>query len=90
MKYVWDSKKSLKNKGKHGIDFESAKAMWKDINRVEIQAPYPLEKRCMLISKVAKNLWTAIFTYRGDTIRIISVRRSRDKEKKLYGEKKQS
>ncbi|MFC1495696.1 BrnT family toxin [Thermodesulfobacteriota bacterium] len=90
MKFEWDNKKSLKNKEKHGIDFDSAKEMWKDDNRVEIQAPYPLEQRCILISKVSKKLWTAVFTYRGDMIRIISVRRSREREKKLYGEKKQS
>lgn len=32
----------------------------------------------------AKKLWTAIFTTRGENIRIISVRRSRVSEQRVY------
>ena len=87
MKFEWDDKKSLSNKLKHGIDFSTAVEIWKDDNRVEIKAPYPLEERGILIGKINKKLWTAIFAYRGDDIRIISVRRSRKKEMFLYEEK---
>jgi len=87
MKFEWDDKKSLSNKLKHGIDFSTAVEIWKDDNRVEIKAPYPLEERGILIGKINKKLWTAIFAYRGDDIRIISVRRSRKKEILLYEEK---
>jgi uncharacterized DUF497 family protein len=87
MKFEWDDNKSLLNKSKHGIDFNIAREMWKDENRVEIQAPYPLEERNVLIANVDNKLWTAIFTYRGDDIRIISVRRSRKKETRLYEKK---
>jgi uncharacterized DUF497 family protein len=87
MKFEWDDKKSLVNKSKHGIDFSKAIEMWRDDNRLEIQAPYPLEERSILIGKIDKKLWTAIFTYRGDDIRIISVRRSRKKEERLYEKK---
>ena len=91
MKFEWDDNKSSANKAKHGIDFKSAKEMWKDSSRVEIQAPHPLEDRNILIAKIVDNLWTAIFTYRGNNIRIISVRRSRKKEIRLYeGEKENS
>ena len=86
MKFEWDDTKSLTNKAKHGIDFSTAREMWKDDNRVEIHAPYPLEERSILIGKIGKKLWTAIFAYRGDDIRIISVRRSRKKEIRLYEE----
>ena len=86
MKFEWDDTKSLTNKAKHGIDFSTAREMWKDDNRVEIHAPYPLEERSILIEKIGKKLWTAIFAYRGDDVRIISVRRSRKKEIGLYEE----
>jgi len=86
MKFEWNDKKSLENKAKHGIDFDLAKKIWNDDNRVEIQVPYPLEERSVLIGKIDNKLWTAIFTYRDDAIRIISVRRSRKKEIKLYEE----
>lgn len=84
MKFEWDAKKSEANRTKHGIDFETAKEMWLDENRVEIYAPHPVEDRNILIGRVHNKLWTAIYTIRGDTIRLISVRRARQKEARLY------
>ena len=81
------SEKSVANKEKHGIDFSSAKLLWLDDNRIEIQASYPLENRCILIGKQDNKLWTAVFTFRGTAIRIISVRRSKKKEADLYEKK---
>jgi len=86
MDFEWDSDKSVSNKAKHGIDFETAKNIWLDENRVEIHAPYPVENRGILIGKYQNKLWTAIYTMRGDAIRIISVRRARKKEVNLYEE----
>ena len=90
MKFEWDETKSLRNKGKHGIDFERATDLWKDGNRVELHASYPLEDRGIMIGKIGKKLWTAIFTIRGETTRIISVRRARKREREFYGQKKTS
>jgi len=87
MIFEWDDEKSRSNQTKHGIDFDTAKGLWDDGNRVEIQSPYPLESRNILIGKIDKKLWTAIFTRRGDSLRIISVRRARKREAELYGQK---
>lgn len=87
MTFEWDEKKSLTNKNKHGINFDTAKKLWKDSNRIEIQTSYPLENRNILIAELNNKYWTAIFTRRGDTIRIISVRRSRKREVNLYEQK---
>ena len=84
MPFEWDLRKSIANKEKHGLDFETAKILWSDDNRVEIHAPSPVEDRWILIGKKDNKLWTAIFTLRGKAIRIISVRRSRKKEVYLY------
>jgi uncharacterized DUF497 family protein len=56
-------------------------------SRVEIQTSYPVEDRWILIGKIDSTLWTAIYTLRGNAVRIISVRRSREKEVDLYEEK---
>ena len=56
-------------------------------DRIEIQTGFPDENRSILIARIGNKLWTAIFTERGDAIRIISVRRARKKEAKLYGRK---
>ena len=87
MIFEWDDEKSHSNQVRHGIDFDTAKALWDDANRVEIQSPYPLESRSILISKLDKKLWTAIFTMRGSAIRIISVRRAGKREVNFYGQK---
>ena len=85
MKFEWDSRKSNANRDKHGIDFESAKALWLDENRIEIEAPHPIEERRILIAHFQGKFWTAVFTIREEsTIRLISVRRSREKEIELY------
>lgn len=87
MVFEWDKEKSESNFKKHGIDFETARKIWLDENRIEIRAPYPIEKRWIVIGAIEDKVWTAIFTIRDDAIRIISVRRSRTKEKKIYDKK---
>ncbi|GAB4406104.1 MAG: BrnT family toxin [Thermodesulfovibrionales bacterium] len=88
MKFEWDPEKSKINKEKHGIDFEAARDLWLDENRVEIEAPHPVEKRSIIIAELHGKLWTAAYTMRSDAVRIISVRRSREKEAELYGKEK--
>jgi uncharacterized DUF497 family protein len=87
MKFDWDEKKSRANKSKHGIDFNTAVKLWDDRDRIEIQTSFPAESRNALIGKIGDKLWTAIFTKRMDTTRIISVRRARKKETNLYEQK---
>ncbi|PIX21807.1 MAG: toxin, partial [Deltaproteobacteria bacterium CG_4_8_14_3_um_filter_45_9] len=83
MEFEWDLDKSRSNLVKHGIDFETAKNLWLDEGRIEIWAPHPVEDRGIIIGKHQNKLWTAIFTMRGNAIRIISVRRARKKEARL-------
>ena len=82
-----DEKKSQDNKTKHGIDFHTAMQLWNDQDRIEIQTKFPAENRNALIGKIEDKIWTAIFTKRGDAIRIISVRHARKKEVGLYEQK---
>jgi uncharacterized DUF497 family protein len=87
MEFEWDENKSRVNKSKHGIDFNTATELWNDQDRIEIQTHFPAENRNALIGKIGDKFWAAIFTRRVDTIRIISVRRARKKETKLYEHK---
>jgi uncharacterized DUF497 family protein len=90
MKFEWDEQKSHANNAKHGIDFETATQLWNDGGRVEIHTSFPDEKRNIMIGRIERNLWAAIFTPRVGTIRIISVRRARSKEVALYEKEKSS
>ena len=73
------------NKSKHDISFDEAKELWKDSYSFEIpSAQNENEDRFLVLGKINSKNYTAIITYRNLNIRIISVRRSREKEIKLY------
>jgi uncharacterized protein len=89
MRFEYDPAKSDENKRKHGVDFEEAKVLWDDPALVEIPARPSDEPRWLLIGKInlgkiEEKLWSAFITRRGENVRIISVRRSRDEEAALY------
>jgi uncharacterized DUF497 family protein len=84
MQFEFDISKSESNRLKHGIDFQAAQLIWLDQYLIEIPAKSFDEKRRLAIGKIDSKIWAAIFTYRGDSIRIISVRRARKKEIYLY------
>ena len=48
---------------------------------------FSAENRNAMIGKIGDKIWTAIFTQRMSAVRIISVRRARKKEAKLYERK---
>jgi hypothetical protein len=84
MKFEFDSKKSERNKIKHGIDFIEAQTLWEDPDRLLIPARTIDETRFLLIGKISEKHWSAIFTIRGDAVRLISVRRCRKEEVEIY------
>lgn len=84
MEFDFDPEKNLVNKQKHGIDFSDAQLLWEDPDRIEIPARTIDEPRFIIIGKIAGKHWSAVFTYRRELIRIISVRRSRKEEIELY------
>ena len=84
MDFEFDSKKSAVNKGKHGIDFQTAQALWDDPDYIEIPARTVDEARFLVVGRITGKHWSAIVTYRQEKVRIISVRRSRQEEVELY------
>ena len=72
------------NKEKHGIDFQEAQALWDDPDLLEIPARTTDEPRFLIIGRIAGAHWSGVITYRKQSIRIISVRRSRKEEVTLY------
>jgi len=86
MKFAYDDFKSDINKKKHGIDFEEAQSLWNDSEAVTIQAKSDTEPRYAFISKIRGKYWVAFFTLRDEVVRLISVRRARNNEKRVYDE----
>ena len=84
MEFEFDPKKSVANKEKHGIDFLQAQALWEDPDLLEIPAKVMDKPRLLLIGRIGSKHWSGIVTYRGERIRLISMRRSRPEEVALY------
>ena len=86
MQYVFefDATKSAANKAKHGIDFVEDQALWLDENLLRVAATAGEEPRFVFIGSIGGKHWSAVITYRGDTIRLISVRRARPMEVQWY------
>jgi uncharacterized DUF497 family protein len=83
--FEWDAAKNAANLAKHGIDFAMAQRLWEDVDRLETPSPVASgEERWLVTGRIDDLLWSAIVTYRGGNIRIISVRRARSEEREDY------
>lgn len=83
MKFEFDAYKSESNKAKHGLDFIEAQALWQ-APRLEVAKREQSEMRYSVIGTIRGSHYTAIISYRGPTVRIISARKSEPKEITLY------
>lgn len=91
MPFDFDPEKSTANKAKHGIDFVEAQALWNDPDRLEVAARSDVEPRSIVIGRIEETAWAACVTYRHEeTIRIISVRRARARERQEYERRRSS
>ncbi len=82
--FEFDEAKSRSNEAKHGIDFVEAQMLWLDSDLLRLSASCETEPRFLFIGRIDGRHWSAIATYRGESIRLISVRRSRPREVQAY------
>ncbi len=85
MKFEFDEDKSRSNKLKHGVDFHEIQILWDDLDVLEIPAKSVQDEgRYLVIGKINEKHWSVVITYRDNSIRIISARRSRKREILYY------
>lgn len=82
--FEFDALKSESNLAKHNIDFVEAQRLWSDPMLLEVPAKTEDEPRYLVIGVIDDKHWSAVITYRGTNIRLISVRRARAEEVALY------
>jgi uncharacterized DUF497 family protein len=86
IEFEYDQNKSNSNMQKHGIDFEKTKLLFNDdLVAVSVSSIYN-EVRFISIGKLDEKFYTVVYTYRESRVRIISTRRSRKDEEKIYEE----
>ncbi|MBI2253453.1 MAG: BrnT family toxin [Proteobacteria bacterium] len=83
--YQWDEGKRAANVAKHGVDFTAVYdfdwifALVKLDDRKEYA-----EIRYAAMAPIGNRLHVLAFSFRGDTVRVISLRKANDRERKLY------
>lgn len=86
LKFVWDKAKAKANYAKHGVNFDTAKGVFKDPFAVEYlddRQDYD-EDRFVVTGMVDGQLLLVAYTGRTNAIRIISARRATKHEQKAY------
>jgi uncharacterized DUF497 family protein len=85
MEFEFDPAKSAANLAKHGLDFNSSKALWLDPDRMVIPTRLSgLETRYVILARISGKVWAGAYTERSGKIRIISVRRAHPDEQIAY------
>ncbi|MDR0593700.1 MAG: BrnT family toxin [Bifidobacteriaceae bacterium] len=82
--FEYDPRKSKLNKSKHGIDFETAKDLWDDPLGFDVAAGHWSEVRFTRLARLGGKVYAAVWTPRGEVIRLISVRRAIQEEVHRY------
>ncbi len=86
MEFEWDEAKRLVNIDKHGIDFLDADLVLAGPHLIGPARTVADESRWLAVGTLDDVYVTIIFTRRGDTIRLISMRSARDGEKQRHQE----
>lgn len=82
--FGFDPAKSASNQAKHGLDFVEAQKLWADDRRLNLPADSSVEPRFAIVARMGEHHWFSVYTLRGSNIRLITVRRAREKEAEAY------
>lgn len=84
MEFEWDEAKRLTNLTKHDIDFLRMRLIFDGRPTVTAPSQRGDEVRNVTTGVIDDRFYTVIWVWRGENIRLISARRSRDGEKRAY------
>ena len=80
MEFEWDEDKRQSNIAKHGIDFLDARRLFDGRPAIQLTSSFEAEERYLTIGYLDGRFVTAVWTWRHDNIRFISVRHARQRE----------
>jgi uncharacterized protein len=87
MEFEWDEQKNNINIEKHSIDFNFAKEIFSGvwISKPDNRRDYG-EERLIALGLLGEFVLVAVYTRRGQKIRLISTRRANAEERRIYYE----
>ena len=85
MKFEWDARKRASNILKHGLDFADVPQVFDSpmLNRIDDRRHYG-EVRHLGMGSLDGRVVLVVYTLRGNTIRIISMRKANERETQIY------
>ena len=88
MTYEWDRVKAEANVRKHGVRFSDAVSALEDDSALTMRDPYTGEEErwVTLGMDLTGRLLVVVYTWRGDTLRVISARGATRREREQYGD----
>ena len=84
----WDEDKNIANVEKHGISFEIAVEVFKDVRAYEVNRIVGDEIRTKFVGLIDEVVLSVVYTTRGNKYRIISARCASKTERRIYYENK--
>ena len=86
MIYDYDLEKDAANLEKHDVTLAFGRQVFDDFSLLIVPTirQEDEEERYKAIGRVGQKLWTAVHVYRGERVRLISIRRSNAGERKAY------
>lgn len=89
MSFEWDDEKRRLNLRKHRIEFADAVSVFEDPNALTVSDDdSEVEDRFVTVgADLFSRVLVVAYTWRGDTIQLISARKATPRERKQYGER---
>ena len=82
--FEWDEDKRLWTLSERGLDFLDAELVFDGRPVAHIPAKFEGEARVLSVAEIKGKFYTVVWTWRGRNRRIISFRRSRNREEEQY------
>jgi uncharacterized DUF497 family protein len=86
MRFTWDENKRASNLAKHKVDLLQARQLFDGRPLFTYPSPRDDEARCVSVGVLDDRMVAIVWFEREDGIRLISLRKARDAEKRTYRE----
>ena len=86
MNFEWDEAKRHENLAKHRVEFADAATAFEDDNTITLpdEESDAEDRFVMMAMDALGRILVIVYTWRGDTIRLISARKATPRERKNY------
>ena len=82
--FEWDEGKRRWVLRERGLDFLDAAALFDGRRLLTVPSPRGIEERWLSIGELEGRLIAVVWTWRSEVVRIVTMRKARDEEKKQY------